>query len=175
MYPGAKCSNEAIPLAEGPAVAAGPFTGVPSMNNSLEVGCCRNCFGGCVGPRIGADDLMASERVARSPATACSGLLRSRHGRAAHAACSLSPKGLRDSDISKSDSTSMGYANAPLGPSSVATIDPSDSDDSRFSFGAQGRANHFPACRSPQGGREPPAALAPPHKQRRARGYPASR
>ena len=65
MHPGAKCSNEAIPLAEGPAVAAGPFTGVPSMNNSLEVGCCRNCFGGRVGPRIGADDLMASERVAR--------------------------------------------------------------------------------------------------------------
>ena len=35
MHPGAKCSNEAIPLAKGPAVAAGPFTDVPSMNDSL--------------------------------------------------------------------------------------------------------------------------------------------
>src|SRR5260370_13829151 len=37
----------------------------------------------------------------------------------------------------------MGYANAPLGPSSVAAIDSSDSDDSLFSFGIRARTNQM--------------------------------
>ena len=60
--------------------------------------------------------------------------------------------GLFDSHISKSDSVSMGYARHPVEPSSNATIDPSDSDDSRFSFRQIATANQMCASDSPQAG-----------------------
>src|SRR5262249_15451086 len=50
---------------------------------------------------------------------------------------------LSDSHIPKTDSASTGYRDSPLEPSSVATIDSGDSDDSLFSFDIRARTNQM--------------------------------